>query len=293
MISTDGDSQETSQLDLALMRYFPSAVRTRCIWHIVDRGMKTWYPTFRTVHGATGCSKECHDKVRDTVRRWIFSWASPGHCETHDEFTVSKGLFLAYLSSAKVAKVLGKNGVEEVKLYHRKHVEPLEEHFVFYTRRALLAFETNSNSAQEGTNNGLKHHSAAVKPTHGLMKATKTLTFQGTVNDIDRKISGAQKVESQSLWSTLPSANDITTLGEALLTTQWKEKDNYVVLAIKVSNQWLLVQREWKISQGPFLNSREYGLFQPAPKQGHYSVPVVTLNGLGSLVAILWQSSAT
>jgi hypothetical protein len=130
-----------------------------------------------------------------------------------------EGLFLAYLSSAKVAKVLSKNGVEEVKLYHRKHVEPLEEHFVFYTRFALLAFKTNSNSAQEGTNNGLKHHSAAVKPTHGLMKATKTLTFQGTVNDIDRKISGAQKVESQSLWSTLPSANDMTTLREALLTT--------------------------------------------------------------------------
>jgi hypothetical protein len=40
------------------------------------------------------------------------------------------------------------------------------------------------------------------------MKATKTLTFQGNVNDIDRKISGAQKVESQSLWSTLPSEND-------------------------------------------------------------------------------------
>ena len=99
-------------------------------------------------------------------------------------------------------------------------------------------------------NNGLKHHSAAVKPTHGLMKATKTLTFQGTVNDIDRKISGAQKVESQSLWSTLPSANDITTLGEALLTTQWKEKDNYVVLAIEASNQWLLMRREWKISNG-------------------------------------------
>ena len=41
---TDGDSQETSQLDNAIDVFFPQAKRIRCIWHLVDRGMATGFP---------------------------------------------------------------------------------------------------------------------------------------------------------------------------------------------------------------------------------------------------------
>jgi hypothetical protein len=44
IIVTDGDSQETTQLDIAIKLYFPAAYRARCIWHIIDRGMHKYFP---------------------------------------------------------------------------------------------------------------------------------------------------------------------------------------------------------------------------------------------------------
>ena len=38
LVITDGDAQETSQLDLAMQDYFPNCRRQRCSWHVIDRG---------------------------------------------------------------------------------------------------------------------------------------------------------------------------------------------------------------------------------------------------------------
>jgi hypothetical protein len=38
---TNGDSQETTQLELAIKKYIPHAMRLRCGWHIIDRGWNT------------------------------------------------------------------------------------------------------------------------------------------------------------------------------------------------------------------------------------------------------------
>jgi hypothetical protein len=46
MVVTGGDSQETSQLDIAMKQLFPRAFRCRCVlWHIVKRGMDNYFPT--------------------------------------------------------------------------------------------------------------------------------------------------------------------------------------------------------------------------------------------------------
>jgi transposase-like protein len=44
--STDGDSQETSQLDVAMSTLMPEAIRARCIWHVVDRRMRKKHPNY-------------------------------------------------------------------------------------------------------------------------------------------------------------------------------------------------------------------------------------------------------
>ena len=36
MIITDGDAQQTSQLDLAIQKHFPGCHRQRCTWHVID-----------------------------------------------------------------------------------------------------------------------------------------------------------------------------------------------------------------------------------------------------------------
>jgi hypothetical protein len=38
IVITDGDSQEITQLEEAVIKYFPNVYRMRCSWYIIDRG---------------------------------------------------------------------------------------------------------------------------------------------------------------------------------------------------------------------------------------------------------------
>lgn len=100
-------------------------------------------------------------QTKDAVRHWMFSWASP-QCETAEEYQLSKALFLSYLDSVEVLDALGPDDVVNVKTFYREKMEPHEGLFEFYRRRHILHFDTSSNSAHEGTNKGMKYHSAPV-----------------------------------------------------------------------------------------------------------------------------------
>ena len=45
---TDGDKQLSSQLDVATEKYFPNTYHGRCMWHILDQGMKSDFPNAET-----------------------------------------------------------------------------------------------------------------------------------------------------------------------------------------------------------------------------------------------------
>ncbi len=49
VIVTDGDSQETSQLDIAISLHFRNVCRVRCGWYVVDRGWIRCCPGVRSV----------------------------------------------------------------------------------------------------------------------------------------------------------------------------------------------------------------------------------------------------
>jgi hypothetical protein len=57
VIITDGDSQETSQLDIAMPKFFPQAHWVRCGWHIVDQGWKRYGPCKLNASGANAKKK--------------------------------------------------------------------------------------------------------------------------------------------------------------------------------------------------------------------------------------------
>lgn len=73
---TDGDSQETSQLDQALKTVFKNSKRRRCGWHIVEKGWD------RNVSGL-GRSQEAKH-IESVVKRWIYSLMKD--VETEDEY---------------------------------------------------------------------------------------------------------------------------------------------------------------------------------------------------------------
>jgi hypothetical protein len=54
IIVTDGDSQEISQLDDAISKFFPDAYRIRCSWHIIDRG---WHKKVKVALGGKSRKK--------------------------------------------------------------------------------------------------------------------------------------------------------------------------------------------------------------------------------------------
>jgi MULE transposase domain len=180
IVLTDGDSQETSQLDLAMKRFMPDAFRARCIWHIVDRGMMKNYPNGVSRKLNTKFEKDRCLSLRLLIRHWLWSW-SQDTCESKEEFHLSAALFEEYLQSDEVKQIFDPHGartaaaeseIEEITEFVRRNVEPLVPFFAFHLRKHMHTFETNSNSAHEGTNHGIKSHSAAVKPQHTTLDAT-------------------------------------------------------------------------------------------------------------------------
>jgi hypothetical protein len=95
-IITIGDSQETTQLDLAIKQYIPHGMRLRCGWHIIDRG---WNSNGPKSNMAPLNKKEDWVIVLCLIQNWMYSWMRPGYCKTEEELNISKALFVAYIKS--------------------------------------------------------------------------------------------------------------------------------------------------------------------------------------------------
>jgi hypothetical protein len=238
-IITDGDAQETSQLDLAIKLVVPQVFRVRCVCHIVNRGMTNYFPKPLARKNVELDFFQKWDKVRVTVRRWLFSWPDD-RCKTQEEFLLSKALFLKYIQSDGVKEALGPHGFDQLQEFYGKRIESHEDYFVFYRRRHLFHLDSNSNSTHEGTNNGLKYHSVAVRPTHGLVESTRILTHQSKLECGDAKLRYAASETSKYSWSSLPRAYHITRLGNSLLSTQRNASQNYIAHSPLIGS-WLVL----------------------------------------------------
>ena len=92
---------------------------------------------------------EIYDKAESQVKQFLWSWAEPA-CETEEEFRLSSALFLQLLDSDQFAAAMQTTGaVDQVKDFYVRRIYPHLDHIVFYKRKHLLHFETNSHSAHE------------------------------------------------------------------------------------------------------------------------------------------------
>lgn len=191
----------------------------------ISLGMLKHFPSFGR-KGRQGDLYEKFKKVQLSVRHWMWSWAEKD-CESEEEYVLSKALFLSYVASTYVGNTLGAAGVEDLQVFFRAHVEPHEDFFAFHRRQLLLHFDTNSNSAHEGTNNGMKTHAAPVLPQHTLAKATQVISFQSRLKAAQIHMQITHKENSRKLWSNLPTANYLCDMGEALVGEEWKLRRLY------------------------------------------------------------------
>jgi SWIM zinc finger len=249
---TDGDSQETSQLDNAIEKFFPQAIRVRCIWHAVDRGMTIRFPNCqvnkRTRDASRRLVRDAFEKAELQVRHFIWSWAEPD-CATEEEFVLSNALFLMFLDSKEFADAMQTlSAVKEAKDFYNMHFYPILDHIVFYKRKHLLHFNTNSNSAHEGTNRGLKSHAAPTNPQHTLGNATKVLCHQAKLKTLQLQTVLAKKINATTLWSDQPCQGQLVELAVSLTSNEFDERKFYDIVGpfADANNFWLLLRRDLK-----------------------------------------------
>jgi MULE transposase domain len=133
---TDGDPNEIMQLDDAIRNCIPNAARGRCIWHIIDRGMEQarYYPKFPSRHRKGNEDYAQYKRLRELVRRWMWSWAGP-RCESKEEYELSKALFTMSMKRKDVGLIIDPTRKKSddascvVLDFLRGHVEPHEQHF--------------------------------------------------------------------------------------------------------------------------------------------------------------------
>ena len=116
LVITDGDSQETTQLDFAISEKLTGLFRVRCGWHIIEKGWQKHCPGERSVE----TSKRVAYKILiKTIKNWLYSWMRPGFCESEDEYHVSKVLFYHYMNSDAVLNICGGNEAIQKQIIHQ------------------------------------------------------------------------------------------------------------------------------------------------------------------------------
>ena len=215
LVISDGDSQETSQLDLAIAEYFSHVKRVRCGWHIVEKGIQSHCPGEKSV---APMQKEAYKSLLKLVKNWIYSWMRPGYCETEDEYHISKVLFYDYLSSDTCLSMCGGNNAirRQIIDFVTRFVLPHEDFFVFFRRKHIRHFDEYNNCSHEGTNYGLKSHAAGVLPGHSIDNAGKRLTYQATLKYTELAKLAAREFISRELWSEMPSTENLCMRAQAL-----------------------------------------------------------------------------
>ena len=260
IVVTDGDSQEITQLEDSVNKFFPGVYRMRCSWHIIDRG---WHKKVKvSLGGHSHRKRPLHlrgkkrqtmqpptelNKTARTIYRWVFSWAQPSYCETEEEYLVSKALFMIFVQSNQVKDLFGSIFVDSVVTFVRENVFPHEDRFCYYKRHALFHLETHTNCGHEGTNNGVKHCSSPVMPQNRLDRAIKTLNLNAEIKALNTNIMVCHKTNRRKLWSESPTSAYVTDPCESMLKTEWIAASDWIPHRVS-KYRWLLIHRLEKVT---------------------------------------------
>jgi hypothetical protein len=232
LVMSDGDRQQQQEIETAIRDYMPNAKLGSCGWHIVDRGWRRNGPTTNIFPG-THKKRQVNDLFK-VVRRWIYSWMSPGYCENEDEFRVSARLLNEYIDSAMFREsVEGRQDViTHLKQFLRQNVLVHQELFLHYLKRTTRCFDIAHNSAHEGTNHGLKSNAAAVLPSHGPVAAAERMVHHAFTTTKEIEEEGYRTFRQNKQWSSLPTSAYLVQAAESILCQQTVRYQNYVVVRV-------------------------------------------------------------
>ena len=95
---------------------------------------------------------------------WHYTFMYPGYCESGDELRISQALPLTYINihSASVHKFLSQDLCWIIHDFLISFVFIHEKSLCFWYWKSICQYNECTNSSQEGTNLGMKEHSAPV-----------------------------------------------------------------------------------------------------------------------------------
>ena len=138
VVISDGDSCECNQIDAAIKLFMPNAVRLRCGWHIIDRGMEKKVAN-RCYKEQTQSQRTYYKEFINIIWYWMFSWMKPGYCVNKVDYTIWKRLMYNYIRS--VTKWVGQQNVDDVIGFVQGCVEVHEHNYLFYLKIDLRHFD--------------------------------------------------------------------------------------------------------------------------------------------------------
>jgi len=251
---TDGDPQETQQLDNGLDLFFPKAKRIRCGWHLIDRGWNARCPTVKAFPSIS----EFFDRMKVTIQSWCYSWMKPSYCETKAEYLISKFLFKKFMSNPSfVTKEPHKYLIATIMIWFKNNFEPHESNFCFYKRAKLLSFGDYSNSVTEGTHNGMKFNAASVGPSTSIHRSLAILTKNAIRKEEDRTNKSSR--EFLTTRTNDPDGHFNHMIEYAFISSLKCIAISQKYLNLKINdNEWLVVR---DMINHPFINLRHFPRF--------------------------------
>jgi len=164
------------------------------------------------------------------IHKWVYSWMNPGNVEDKDEYQISKYLLEKFITSKTVLDAVEGNTfmIGRILKFLRCHVYPWESLYLHYERKRIRHFDTAHSSPHEGTNHGLKSHSAAVKATMNLDLSARTLNTQTSMRVAEcEEIIYQEATRTHKKWSTLPTSKYTVTVAEGIMQDMMSRCDQY------------------------------------------------------------------
>jgi len=225
MIITDGDSQEITQLDNAILRFFPQVFRQRCGWHLITRGWDRHCPSRGS---ASENTNKPFYKVCQNVLNWLYSWLD-SKIETEKEYNISKALLFLYIMHPDQMSILGNVNSDKIIEFIREHMIPYEQNDAFFQRINIRHYHECTNSSIEGGFGGMKYSGMPVNPQHSVSCSACILSLSSEIkNSAREQRRNGREADITRLWCVHQIGSKCTQLGAALLHEQWFLRGKYI-----------------------------------------------------------------
>ena len=124
------------------------------------------------------------------------------NCETELEYKVSKLMFFRFLNTSEIKARLGKPFITSVQNFVRLHIKPHESYYCFFLQKSKLHFDDLINPFHEGTNNALRHSSAAIGPSCSLMWSMVVMVQNSDLATSEKDILNSKNMMHTKLYTS-------------------------------------------------------------------------------------------